>query len=61
MQFSQACLKEIHTNLLRKHLQRLENPAENDDNLEIEHDESKLQAEEVDTIHDVEGMKLFSF
>lgn len=33
----QACLKEIHAKMLRKHLQRLEQPLEDEDKLEDAH------------------------
>ncbi|XAR64599.1 hypothetical protein NMG60_11008340 [Bertholletia excelsa] len=32
---AKACLKEIHTKMLRKHLERLEQPMESEDNLEL--------------------------
>ncbi|KAI3935842.1 hypothetical protein MKW92_020650 [Papaver armeniacum] len=47
---AKACLKEIHTNLLRK---RLQNP-KSDNILEDVHDDPKTQAEE-DIMHDVES------
>lgn len=35
----QACLKEIHAKMLRKHLQRLEQPLEDEDKAETDVDE----------------------
>ncbi|OVA19449.1 RNA recognition motif domain [Macleaya cordata] len=54
---AKACLKEIHTNLLRKHLQRLEHPVESEEDLETDHD-SKPQVE--DTMHGVEDAQPYS-
>ena len=53
----QACLKEIHAKLLRKHLQSLERPLEDEDKLENAH---VMVPEEEDTEDDIKGMyKLF--
>ena len=32
--YIQACLKEIHAKMLRKHLQRLEQPSQDEDKME---------------------------
>lgn len=49
----QARLKEIHADLLRKHLERLEHTMETEQ--EVESDKEK-QAEEEDVTHDMDGM-----
>ncbi|XXG60216.1 hypothetical protein AAC387_Pa04g2179 [Persea americana] len=49
---AKACLKEIHTNLLRKHLQRLENPVEAEKRMEIESDIKPREEETVVGIED---------
>lgn len=49
----QACLREIHTKLLRKHLQRLEHPLEAEDNLAS--DDNLKPSEEIIEEDDVEG------
>ncbi|PIA54876.1 hypothetical protein AQUCO_00901049v1 [Aquilegia coerulea] len=43
---AKACLKEIHTKLLRGHLQRLEHPSKDEEHLEIDH-ESEPKEEEI--------------
>ncbi|KAI3855567.1 hypothetical protein MKX03_006605 [Papaver bracteatum] len=53
---AKACLKEIHTDLLR----RLRNPVKSENILEDAHDDPKPQAEE-DTMHDVEDEEAGSF
>lgn len=50
-----ACLKEIHAKMLRKHLQRLEQPFEDEDKLENDH-VMIPEPEEVYTEDDVKGM-----
>ncbi|KAI3888887.1 hypothetical protein MKX03_036071 [Papaver bracteatum] len=50
---AKACLKEIHTNLLCKHLGCLQNPVKSENILEDERDDLKPQADE-DIMHDVE-------
>ncbi|KAF8392522.1 hypothetical protein HHK36_022865 [Tetracentron sinense] len=54
---AKACLKEIHTNLLRKHLQRLEQPVESDDNLETDH---SSEPKEEDTVPDMADIQAYS-
>ncbi|KAL4351902.1 hypothetical protein GQ457_06G009500 [Hibiscus cannabinus] len=49
---AKACLKEIHAKMLRKHLQRLEQPLEGEDRLESD---SCLRPVEEASDHDVEG------
>ncbi|MCL7037629.1 hypothetical protein MKW94_000372, partial [Papaver nudicaule] len=56
---ARACLKEMHGNLLRKHLQRLQNSVKSENILEDEHDDSRPQAEE-DIMHDVEDAGSYS-
>ncbi|KAE8098428.1 hypothetical protein FH972_016494 [Carpinus fangiana] len=46
---AKACLKEIHTKMLMKHLQRLEQPLESENILESDHD---LKLKEDDSEHD---------
>lgn len=48
----QACLKEIHAKMLRKHLQRLEKPLE----VEDAEEEWSPKPNEEDADHDGEGM-----
>ncbi|XP_068639890.1 splicing factor Cactin isoform X2 [Aristolochia californica] len=43
---AKACLKEIHSNLLRKHLQLLEQPMESEQNLESDEDVKLDEAED---------------
>lgn len=52
----QACLKEIHTKMLHKHLQRLEQRVDGEENLDTVHD---LQPEEEESEPDVKGMHTF--
>lgn len=52
----QACLKEIHTKMLHKHLQRLEQRVDGEENLDTVHD---LQPEEEESELDVKGMHIF--
>ncbi|GFS45847.1 cactus-binding carboxy-terminal, cactin [Actinidia rufa] len=47
---AKACLREIHTKMLRKHLERLEQPLVGEDNLEPE--QSLSPQEEEDNTHD---------
>ncbi|XP_058098061.1 splicing factor Cactin-like isoform X2 [Magnolia sinica] len=54
---AKACLKEIHTNLLRKHLQRLEHPVESEQHLDTDHDSKR---EEEDTMDDMEEAQPYS-
>ncbi|KAI3971995.1 hypothetical protein MKX01_030196 [Papaver californicum] len=56
---AKACLKEIHTNLLRKHLRRLQIPMKSENILEDVHDDPKPQFEE-DIMHDVEDPGSYS-
>jgi hypothetical protein len=51
-------LKEIHTKMLMKHLQRLEQPLESENILESDHD---LKLKEDDSEHDVNGVCFLSF
>ncbi|RWR90492.1 RNA recognition motif domain-containing protein [Cinnamomum micranthum f. kanehirae] len=53
---AKACLKEIHTNLLRRHLQRLENPMEAEKRLEIESDIEPKEEETVVGIDDAQPL-----
>jgi len=53
----QACLKEIHAKLLRKHLQSLERPLEDEDKFEDAN--AMIHEEEEDTEDDTKGKKLF--
>ncbi|XWS43498.1 hypothetical protein CRYUN_Cryun16bG0109300 [Craigia yunnanensis] len=46
---AKACLKEIHAKMLRKHLQRLEQPSEGEDRLDSDHG---LKPGEEDSDHD---------
>lgn len=50
----QACLKEIHTNMLRKHLERLETPSDGE-NIKTEQAE---ELEEQESDQDVEGINI---
>lgn len=52
---SQACLKEIHANMLRKHLERLETTSEGE-NIKIEPAQELEEPEESD--HDMEGLNI---
>ncbi|KAG9445930.1 hypothetical protein H6P81_012058 [Aristolochia fimbriata] len=52
---AKACLKEIHSNLLRKHLQLLEQPMESEQNFESDEDVKLDEAE--DNTHVVEDVK----
>ncbi|KAK6942710.1 Cactin, C-terminal [Dillenia turbinata] len=54
---AKACLREIHSKMLRKHLQRLEQPLEDMDNIDTE---DALKPEEVDIEHDREDTEAFS-
>ncbi|XP_062166684.1 splicing factor Cactin [Alnus glutinosa] len=54
---AKACLKEIHTKMLMKHLQRLEQPLESENILESDHD---LKLKEDDSEHDVNDAQTFS-
>ncbi|KAK6943920.1 Cactin, C-terminal [Dillenia turbinata] len=54
---AKACLKEIHSKMLRKHLQRLEQPLEDEDNIEAE---DALKPEEADIQRDKEDTEAFS-
>ena len=47
----QACLKEIHANMLRKHLHRLEQPVKGEN---LKSEEDKAEEEEVE--HEIECM-----
>ncbi|KAL5983163.1 hypothetical protein ACLOJK_017246 [Asimina triloba] len=49
---AKACLKEIHTNLLRKHLQRLELPVKTEQSLQTDLD---LKPEEEDNMQGIEA------
>ncbi|XP_059665282.1 splicing factor Cactin [Cornus florida] len=53
---AKACLKEIHTKMLRKHLERLEQPLGNEDNLEM--DESLRPPLEEESDHDIDAPAL---
>lgn len=55
---AEACLREIHTKLLRKHLQRLEHPLEAEDNLAS--DDNLKPSEEIIEEDDVEDAKALS-
>ena len=48
-------MKEIHAKMLRKQLQRLEQPSEGEDRLDSDHG---LRPEEEDSDHDEKGMCL---
>lgn len=53
----QACLKEIHASLLRKHLQRLEQQPEEAEEQDLVTDkEMEVKEEEEDKVHEVEGL-----
>lgn len=52
---SQACLKEIHANMLRKHLERLETPSDGE-NIKVEPAQELEEPEESD--HEMEGMNI---
>lgn len=52
----QACLREIHTSLLRKYLQRLEQVADDEHHLEAHED---IRPEVEDVMHDTEGIIFF--
>lgn len=54
----QACLKEIHAKMLRKHLQHLEQPLEDENKSESDPD---LGLKEDNTEHDVDGTHMMSF
>ncbi|GFS45919.1 cactus-binding carboxy-terminal, cactin [Actinidia rufa] len=55
---AKACLREIHTKMLRKHLERLEQPLVGEDNLEPE--QSLSPQEEEDNTHDENDAQAFS-
>lgn len=48
----QACLKEIHTKMLRQYLERLEQPMDDEEKLETVTD---AEPEEEESEHDLEG------
>lgn len=52
---SQACLREIHTSILRKHLHRLEYPGAAEQDVVSEKEEDKLE----DEINEDEGLPSF--
>lgn len=54
---AKACLKEIHTKMLRKHLEHLEQPLEGEENLEPERSLSPIEEE---TEHDEKDAEAFS-
>lgn len=54
---AKACLKEIHTKMLRKHLEHLEQPLEGEENLEPERSLSPIEEE---TDHDEKDAEAFS-
>ncbi|KAK6290184.1 hypothetical protein POUND7_001725 [Theobroma cacao] len=54
---AKACLKEIHAKMLRKHLQRLEQPSEGEDRPESHHG---LRSGEEDSDHDVKDVETYS-
>ncbi|KAL7170323.1 hypothetical protein ACSBR2_035233 [Camellia fascicularis] len=54
---AKACLKEIHTKMLRKHLEHLEQPLEGEENLEPEQSLSPIEEE---TDHDEKDAEAFS-
>uniref|UniRef100_A0A1D1YC09 Splicing factor Cactin n=1 Tax=Anthurium amnicola TaxID=1678845 RepID=A0A1D1YC09_9ARAE len=54
---AKACLKEIHANLLRKHLKRLEQPTETETN---EDKEISLEPKEMETLSYVEDVQTYS-
>ncbi|KAI5319202.1 hypothetical protein L3X38_038910 [Prunus dulcis] len=54
---AKACLKEIHTKMLHKHLQRLEQRVDGEENLDTVHD---LQPEEEESEPDVKDAQAFS-
>lgn len=56
---AKARLKEIHADLLRKHLQRLEHPVETEEGL-ISDKEIKTVEEDEDVVHDVDDGQQFS-
>ncbi|KAK9733408.1 hypothetical protein RND81_04G066400 [Saponaria officinalis] len=53
---AKACLKEIHTKTLRRHLNRLEKPFDGD-NLQSEDEEEKTEEE---TVHEIDDSRAFS-
>ncbi|GAV77475.1 CactinC_cactus domain-containing protein/Cactin_mid domain-containing protein [Cephalotus follicularis] len=55
---AKACLKEIHTKMLRKHLQRLQQPVEGEDKSEADHD--SMRSEE-DSEQDINGLDAETF
>jgi hypothetical protein len=57
---AKVCLREIHTKMLRKHLQRLEQSSEGEDKVELESDhETKHVAEDIEEdIHEAEVYSL---
>ncbi|GFS45690.1 cactus-binding carboxy-terminal, cactin [Actinidia rufa] len=55
---AKACLREIHTKMLRKHLERLEQPLVGEDNLEPE--QSLSPQKEEDNNHDVDDAQALS-
>ncbi|KAK7826633.1 splicing factor Cactin [Quercus suber] len=54
---AKACLKEIHAKILRKHLERLEEPLEGENELEFDHG---LELKEDNSDHDVIDAQNFS-
>lgn len=54
---AKACLREIHANLLRKHLKRLEHPVESEQDLEIHID---VKPKEEDTVPSEEDTQIYS-
>ncbi|GMY25011.1 isoform 2 of cactin [Fagus crenata] len=54
---AKACLKEIHAKMLRKHLQRLEEPLEGENESESDHD---LELKEENSEHDINDAETFS-
>ncbi|KAK6246548.1 hypothetical protein SCA6_009638 [Theobroma cacao] len=54
---AKACLKEIHAKMLRKHLQRLEQPSEGENRMESDHG---LRSGVEDSHHDVKDAERYS-
>lgn len=54
---AKACLKEIHASLLRKHLERLEQPVEAEQGFETD---NEIKIKEEDTVLDTEDAKPYS-
>ncbi|PIA54878.1 hypothetical protein AQUCO_00901050v1 [Aquilegia coerulea] len=51
---AKACLKEIHTKLLRRHLQRLEHPLETEQQLESDRELEPIEEEVIEDLEDAQ-------